>query len=361
MNWSLHRIDDPEEAVVLILNARREEELVGLTPAPTIAEGQGPEPIEDEGLAVLVRQYAQRCSRCRIERIDAATPEIADEQIIAKATEIGGSQRHSPGQIEWTTANQAFEQVSIGIEDVHKAMSPAYFTVLSCIEDVELAADILNVEWGIPLWNAGVMKTACQCGRGKVLIIYIDGACTEIGSVEQGTGAVTANSQSGVDRSRLRVIDHDNSMGAVNCRAPTGDGAGESIKEEQTWTRHSVRGNRECARRVKDIEDGPRWQGDWTARTGWNGDDERYGLSLTIVECGHAGTVIRHPERAGGAQRDAPGIDQVWIRHGSNTGKVRDEVGFLIESGVRVGVSKGCTCLHEQQDERENDSEGQRL
>src|SRR5438067_775586 len=98
--------------MLLILNTSREEQLVGLAAASTIAEGQCPEPIEHEWLAVLVSKYTQRCSRCRIECIDATTTEIADQQIVAEATEIGGSQSHSPGQVQWTTANQAFDQIA---------------------------------------------------------------------------------------------------------------------------------------------------------------------------------------------------------------------------------------------------------
>src|SRR5690242_353045 len=225
-SFSLHGVNDSEETVLLILNTSREEQLVGLASASTVAEGQGPQLIEHEWLAVLVFKYAERCSRCRIKCVDAPITEIADQQIIAKATEIGWSQSYSPGQVQWAMANQAFDQVAIRIEDVHKAMPPAYFKILSSIQNVELAAYVLDVERSIPLWNAGVMKGPLQCGRRKMLIEYVDGASAEIGCKEQWTSAVASNGKASVDRSRLRVINRYDSLCAINSGIPTRDRAG---------------------------------------------------------------------------------------------------------------------------------------
>ncbi len=89
-----------EEAVHFITDAGGEEELVGFACGETIAELQGPQVIDLDCNTPGIFERTEGLARIRIESIDAAVPEIADQQGIAKLAEIGGCKSQTPGRVE---------------------------------------------------------------------------------------------------------------------------------------------------------------------------------------------------------------------------------------------------------------------
>src|SRR5258708_10478730 len=85
-----------EEAVHFITDAGGEEEFIGFTRGETIAKLQGPQVIDLNCNTPGIFERTESLARIRIESIDAAIAEIADQQCIAKLVEISGCKDPDP-------------------------------------------------------------------------------------------------------------------------------------------------------------------------------------------------------------------------------------------------------------------------
>src|SRR5437879_1850307 len=91
----LRCLDGPEQTVRFIVDAGGEKQRVGLVPLFT-AENDAPQSVNGNGLSGLVLKLAQEGAGARIEGIDSAIAEIADQQVVAKLAEIVGRQCQAP-------------------------------------------------------------------------------------------------------------------------------------------------------------------------------------------------------------------------------------------------------------------------
>src|SRR5262245_65940738 len=74
--------DGAERAIGFIVRSSREIESVGARISPT-AQGQRPQPIDHDGVVVVVLEAAEEMA-VRVERVNLAVPEIADEDVAAE-------------------------------------------------------------------------------------------------------------------------------------------------------------------------------------------------------------------------------------------------------------------------------------
>src|SRR5438132_5410553 len=79
-----------EQAMALATDACGEEQLVERTGGGAVAKAERPQPADEDGVAVLVRQRAAECSADGVERVDTTVAEISDEQVSAETTELLG-------------------------------------------------------------------------------------------------------------------------------------------------------------------------------------------------------------------------------------------------------------------------------
>src|SRR5258706_5081950 len=167
-------------------------------------------------------------------------------------------------------------------------MTLTRLAVLSGIHDVEIAADALDVERCITSRDARIAEGTLQGGRSKILIEHIDSSSGEIRSIEEGTRLITVDGKSCVD-GLTRIIHSEDGMGHVHTRAPARYGPIQRIKQEKACTRFAVlRNDKACG----TVEDGTSRLAYVATRSSSDGDYQRLRLTLTIVECGEASTVI---------------------------------------------------------------------
>src|SRR5262245_34172427 len=114
--------------MTLVEGTRGEEEgirrAIGIVVRP-LAAGKRPEAINCDGRSVggvkraAVLELALSGEVCRVEGVDAAVAEIADEQLIAEAPEISGRERQPPGRVELTLRRDAAEQITRSVKGIH--------------------------------------------------------------------------------------------------------------------------------------------------------------------------------------------------------------------------------------------------
>src|SRR3954470_11848883 len=81
----LRRIETSEQPVFLIYRPRGEEDRGLRAGGATVAEGEPPEAVDDDRLAVRPFEVAFRLERHRVEHVDAAIAEVADQELAAEA------------------------------------------------------------------------------------------------------------------------------------------------------------------------------------------------------------------------------------------------------------------------------------
>src|SRR5690242_10224190 len=90
-----------------------------------------------------IGQRATEGAAGRIEGVDHAVPEVADEQIAAELPERRGRQRDAPRRIQMGIAD-LLEQVAVQVE--HADEAAGYRRKLFRVLDVQLAVHGLDVE-----------------------------------------------------------------------------------------------------------------------------------------------------------------------------------------------------------------------
>jgi hypothetical protein len=115
-----------------------------------IAELQPPQVRDGDRLAVGVFQLADETAAVRIEGVDVAIAEIADQQIVAERAKVRGGDRYCPWIIELAVDDQAPLQLAVGVLDVDGAVAQICRPVEDLIDrgvfDVEPIIDGLDVE-----------------------------------------------------------------------------------------------------------------------------------------------------------------------------------------------------------------------
>src|SRR6266849_3804605 len=117
--------EHPEEAVLLVIGARGEEEgirrpVVG----GALAEAERPESVDGDrrpfgGVKrAAVLELAVAFQAAEVEGVNAPVAKVADEQVVAERPEIGGCQRQPPGRVEFAFGRDAADQVAAGVEGV---------------------------------------------------------------------------------------------------------------------------------------------------------------------------------------------------------------------------------------------------
>ena len=147
-----HRRDRAKQAISLFVRTGCEVERVG-TRFRAAAEGQRPQPVDDQRLIMRVIELIQEMT-LGVVNIDFAVAEVADEDVAAEAAKGEGRPHDSPGRIQLAAGGEAPEQMTIRVEDVDKAVARAgdvvmFLRVLLGIGHEQVAIDVLYAEWRV--------------------------------------------------------------------------------------------------------------------------------------------------------------------------------------------------------------------
>src|SRR6202041_2026012 len=115
-----------EQSVRFVIQACAEEQGVGRRRSSVgiqrASKRQRPETVVNQRAAVRTRQRAEPLARFRIERVERAVTEIADENVIGELAEGRRRHRDAPRRIEMPMLREASQQIAVHIEDVDEAM-----------------------------------------------------------------------------------------------------------------------------------------------------------------------------------------------------------------------------------------------
>src|SRR5262245_29073891 len=152
-----------EQAVLLVVRAGGEINRVGPSSIAAVANLEGPQPVDDDRLALGVAHLAQRLPAAKIEGVDIAVAEISDPQGAGQVTEISRRDCHTPGRVELTMVSKSPGDCTIEIESIHDAMALARYIVVLCgvlhrKGHKKFAADESDVERGIGIRQIWIGK-----------------------------------------------------------------------------------------------------------------------------------------------------------------------------------------------------------
>src|SRR5207253_10073990 len=115
----------PDQSMLFIADAGGEEEGVPSASILAVAERQAPEPGDLDCLVVCVCEGAEEFPRVRIEGVDLAVAEVANQQVVAEFAKARRSHRQAPGRVELTVRDQATDQRARRVVDIHKSVAGA--------------------------------------------------------------------------------------------------------------------------------------------------------------------------------------------------------------------------------------------
>jgi hypothetical protein len=116
-----HGAYSSKETVRLTLNPGSEEEVVLSSGESSVAECQPPKPFDSDGRPVAPQHLAEECIRNGIKRINTAITKIADKQVVAQGSEIGGGKSDTPGGIQRASGSEGLNEVPVEVENVYEA------------------------------------------------------------------------------------------------------------------------------------------------------------------------------------------------------------------------------------------------
>src|SRR4029077_11846420 len=205
---SRSRCDRPEPTVVLAVGAGCEEQRVGAR-FGTAAQSQGPQPVDRQRASVEAAHLTKKIP-VRVEYIDPAVAEIADQDIPAKAAEGQRGPRNAPGRVQRATRGKPLKQMAVGVEDIDKAVAltgdiDIFCRVLLGVGHKQIAVDILDAEWGkagrdVRIREAAVGCRGCeQAARSGWRPEHVDRPGAEVGGEKKRSVDVDAESETLVD------------------------------------------------------------------------------------------------------------------------------------------------------------------
>lgn len=207
--------NSPVDFAVAVRDAGREVESVLISAIPSVAEQQRPKPGDLNVVALGVLQRSQQRAGRWVERVDVAVAEIAHQQRPREFPERGRRDGDAPRRVQWSVRYKVLQQVPIGIEDADEPVAIAGDIVLLVgallgVGDVDLSAEIPDVERPEARGNARVGKAPRNFSSGELAVEYVDGAGTDVGGIEQrAERAACPDCEALVDGAGRGIIGHD--------------------------------------------------------------------------------------------------------------------------------------------------------
>src|SRR5262249_34827034 len=160
-------------------NAGGEIEGVRVTAAAAVAKHNRPEARNREGLTCGIFEPTQPGPADGIERVDAAIPEIANQQCAAKRAQTFRGQRQAPRRIEHAVGSKASQEITAGVEHIYETVAGTggvvlLIRILFGVGDKKLAANSLDVERRKASWYGRVSERTGQGGGSEVGVEDID-------------------------------------------------------------------------------------------------------------------------------------------------------------------------------------------
>src|SRR5207253_5097617 len=110
--------DSSEQAIAFVVYTGSEEEVIGRTRQASVAEGERPQAINGDGLALVVFQLSEKTTRGRSEGADTSIAEVSHQQGVAESAKIGGRLSQTPGRVQRATGSETADEIAICAKNV---------------------------------------------------------------------------------------------------------------------------------------------------------------------------------------------------------------------------------------------------
>src|SRR5208282_2811411 len=223
----LLKVDDAEYAIGIILRAGGVEELVRVAVAGrSTAELDAPELVDHDVFVGGVFHGSHERAGGGVEAINRASiGVIADQQGAAKGPEIRRSEGNAPGLVEGLPVNEGLHECAVFVKDVDVASG---FAIGGGEGNIDLPPDVLNAEGSKAGGQSSIGERHHEL---KGTVVDVDFVVPEIGGVEEVSGRVAGDGQSGINGSGTGVIDANQCVRGIEV-GPAADGAVERGEEE---------------------------------------------------------------------------------------------------------------------------------
>src|SRR5262249_3651047 len=152
-----------KEPVGLVLGPGGIVERLGIAGRRAVAEREAPDILNHERMARAFAQSTELLAAGWVEGVDAAVAEVADQQVAAEGSKARRREHHAPRRVEVAARDEAAVEVTVGLEDVDKAVARAGLVIVGVgvllgVADVELAVDGSDPERRVALRQAGIVE-----------------------------------------------------------------------------------------------------------------------------------------------------------------------------------------------------------
>src|SRR5437762_12849396 len=143
--------DSSEQAITFVIDTGRKEEAIGRTRQASVAEGERPQAINGDGLALVVFQLSEKTTGSRSECADVTIAEISHQQSVAEFAKVGRRQGQTPGRVQRATGSETADEIAIGAKNVDKPDAGAGHVIMTLgilhgKSDKQLTADVTNAK-----------------------------------------------------------------------------------------------------------------------------------------------------------------------------------------------------------------------
>src|SRR6266852_4295974 len=294
-----------KQAVSVVVRTGGKEQLVGLAAPAAVAELDGPDLVDDDGLAVGIAQCAEESAGNRIEGVDAAVGNVVgNQQSVTKLAEISRGHRQTPRRMQ--RAGDAQEHVACGIKLDHETGGRFVATE----GHPELAPDVLNAVRSKAALNFRIGKRVHQL---EVLVENIDAAVRAVVSrVKKVTGGVAGDGQACVDGTGLGAVRGDLGVSEIHVGVPAADRAVLGSEEKYTDAGCDTIRNREGQRGISESDVKNRAGGCSGSRAprGRRDDNGQWNLLAgAVVKSGLSRNFVADPEGTAAGSSETPAVD----------------------------------------------------
>jgi len=152
------------EAAGLPINTGVEKELICATRVSIAgAKGNSPQSRNGNYVIILIPQLSLKLTGNSVKREDLTAHELANQNAMAEAAEIGRRLSYTPRSIKQGTGFEALQQLTIRRKDIHGTTACTSDHKILCLilrgkSDVEVAPDVLYIERNEVPWQTVIVK-----------------------------------------------------------------------------------------------------------------------------------------------------------------------------------------------------------
>ena len=153
-----------EKAMLFLIASSAEVESGCGSRSRTTAEGNAPEAVDLDCMVARVIQAAEETSRYRIENQDLAATKLTYKNIVAVNSKVAGGEGHTPRCIEPRSVLKPAKKPAVRGKYVYESQAGTidfimFFRILLGESDIEISANVLDVEGSIALRKSLIFKS----------------------------------------------------------------------------------------------------------------------------------------------------------------------------------------------------------